>query len=457
MMRLVEKGLMFGNLIEVSSKALVGRYNRALKHLTDRETTLTEFHIDISGYSPEIGHEFGDDLYLNPNGCNQQFILLTTEQKSAPLLMSKFSTSRQILKDFIEENEDQLFALTAREAVTGELMNSVFAVTEPRDLLNINQIQIEADTVGERVAGAKTLQAKIDRFMTEDDAWWDDLLIAEMIGLAKATGNIQRNPISLKPRTYEQGNYFTSHFGGMYVFRDIKEPTLIARKRVDGLDNLPLDNVLTFADRSDVAKFLYEHGLIDLVISKRSESSAEIIRQKLDFIAIGVAAAEGENVTQVTRQDIKKFERKFADVFPAEFRGLLAIWRWAKMGGGYPRLEPEHPAYFYAFRSTQNPDRDLVNMLLAELSPLDFRQLFICHKEAFYETYRTWPDSKREFVANFLAEDYAIDKAGAREILFGSEVEARVKSGKSGAGRKGRTAFTVDPMAQPVRVKWRTK
>ena len=40
MMRLIEKGLMFGNLFEVSSSALVDRYNRALKHLTGKTTAL---------------------------------------------------------------------------------------------------------------------------------------------------------------------------------------------------------------------------------------------------------------------------------------------------------------------------------------------------------------------------------------------------------------------------------
>ena len=91
MKRLISKGLMFGNLVPVTSSALVERYNRALKHLTGKTTQLTDFHVDISGYSPEIGHELGDEHYLNPNGCNRQFILLTTEQKTAPLLNVKFS------------------------------------------------------------------------------------------------------------------------------------------------------------------------------------------------------------------------------------------------------------------------------------------------------------------------------------------------------------------------------
>ena len=73
---------MFGNLVRVDSPVLVERYNRALQHLTGKTHRQTEFHIDISGFSPEIGDELGDDLYLNPNGVNRQFILLTTEQQA---------------------------------------------------------------------------------------------------------------------------------------------------------------------------------------------------------------------------------------------------------------------------------------------------------------------------------------------------------------------------------------
>ena len=64
MKRLIDKGLMFGNLIRVDSPALVERYNRALKKLTGKVTAETEFHIDISGFSPEVGDELGDPRYL---------------------------------------------------------------------------------------------------------------------------------------------------------------------------------------------------------------------------------------------------------------------------------------------------------------------------------------------------------------------------------------------------------
>jgi len=421
MMRLIKRGLMFGNLLPVMSPALVGRYNRALKHLTGKETALTEFHIDISGYSPEIGDEFGDKLYLNPKGCNQQFVLLTPDQKTAPLLNSKFSTSRSILRNFIEENEEELFALTAREAVAGELMNSVFDITSPKDLFNINQIQVEADTIKEHVAGAEALQKKIDRFMRQDDAWWDDVLIADMIETAKKTGNIQRHPVHLSSKTYTQGNYYTSHFGGIYVFRDIEKPTVIAKKHVEGLKDLPVDTILTFDDRVGIGEFLYHNKLMELIVADKDDETAAIIRQKIDFIMIATAANNGDDLGDLTRQQLRQLERQYAVHMPPAYHDLMDIWRWATMGGAYPRLEPDNESYFYAFRSEQHDNRDLVNMLLADLCPLDFRQMFICHKEAFYETYHTWSEAKKEYVSRFLHEEYIMDKVGAREALFGDE------------------------------------
>ena len=426
MMRLVKHGLMFGNLVPVRSSALVARYNRALKHLISKETKLTEFHVDISGYSPEIGEELGDMLYLNPNGCNRQFILLSIDQKTAPILNAKFSTSRSILRNFIHENEDQLFALTAREAVAGEMMNSVYAVDAPADLLHINQVEIEADTIQSHVAEAKALQGHIDTFMTKDDAWWDDVLIADMIELAKHTGNIQRDPVKLDATTYTQGNYYTNHFGGMYVFRDVDTPTVIAKEHSEGLDNIPDVDVLLFDDHAGIAKFFAQNNLAEPIVrSQDSDAAAAILKQKIDFVIVGTAASLGEELGRngdgLSRQQIRKIGRKYAENMPPEFHGLMQIWRWAKMDGPRPKIRPDHPSYFYSLRGTQHADRDLVNMLLAELSPLDFRQLFICHKDAFYDAYREWPDGRREYVAQFLADEYAIDKAGTREALFGPE------------------------------------
>ena len=402
---------MFGNLIHVESPALIERYNRALKHLTGHQTKLTDFHIDISGYSPEIGDELGDPLYLNHAGVNRQFILLTTDQKTAPLLNAKFSTSRDILKDFIIQNERPLFALTARDAVAGELVNSVYAVDSPARLLDIRRVTIEADTTSGTVAEAQALAQDVDRFMQEEDAWFDDVLIADMISKAKRTGDVTRNPIALDLMEFEQRNFWTAHFGGLYVFQGMDHPAVISSGSKEALGKLPIKYVFDLKDRNQIAKFLEYNNLVEPIVKARGIDAAGIIRQKMDFIVVDTAQESGIDLTGATRRDIRALARRHAQDLPEEFHGLADLLRWAEDGGKWPRISSDHPAYFYTLRSADHADRDLVNMLLSELSPKDVRQLFICHKELFYQLYAGWSETKKSYVADFLEREYQVDKA----------------------------------------------
>ncbi len=421
MKRLIAAGLMFGNLIEVTSPALIERYNRALKHLTGKTTALKDFHIDISGYSPEIGDELNDDLYLNPNGCNRQFILLTTAQKDAPLLNIKFSTSRSILQQFIEKNEAQLFALTARDAVAGELQNSVYTVDTPAKLFDIRQVTVEADTIGGHVADAGKLAGLIDRFRKEPDGWRDDLLIADMITLAKKTGDVTRVPIALPAMVFQQPNFWTSHFGGLYIFRDTKQAGVISTLPKASLGAVPISPVMDITNRNQIADWLDRNGLVEPIVQARGADAGGILRQKMDFILVDAADRLQINIADANRTELRKIANRLGDALPPEFLGLAALLRWVEGGGDWPRITSEHPSYFYTLRAKQGRDRDLVNMLLAELAPMDVRQMFIVHKEVFYTQYATWSEAKRQYVADFLAREYKVDAQGARAALFGPE------------------------------------
>jgi len=418
MKRLIERGLMYGNLVHVTSSALVERYNRALEHLTGKRTALTDFHVDISGYSPEIGAEFGDRMYLNHAGVNRQFILLTLDQKRAPLLEAQFSTSRSVLRDFIEANETELFALTAQDAVAGELVNSVYDMSDPARLFDIRQIRIEADTTKETVANATKLGRMIDTFKSEPDAWYDDVLIADMITMAKKTGDVIRNPVTLKQMVFKQGNFWSAHFGGVYVFRDVEHPAVIAAGDLD-CDAVPAKHVFGMDDREAIAKFLILNDLAEPIVKARGLDAGAILQQKMDFILINHAAEAGVDLADPDRRHLRALARQFSADLPDAYHGLAALRRWAVEGGAWPRIDADHPAYFYALRAADVPDADLVNRLLAELAPLDARQLFICHKELFYDRYATWPEAKKEFVSRFLEREYLADKAGARAALFG--------------------------------------
>ena len=375
-------------------------------------------YVPISGYSPEIGFELDDQLYLNPNGCNRQFIILSTEQRHAPLLNPKFSFSRNVLREFIEKNESKLFALTTRDAVSGELQNSVIIVNTPERLLDIRRIETEADTTGGDVANARELTAKIERFKTEDDAWWDDVLIAEMIGLAKQTGDVTRNPVDLDTITIDTQSYWTALFGGIYLFRDVEHPAMIASTDVPNVKGI---EAFSIKEPNRMAAFLNLNHLVEPIVKARDTDAGPILRQKMDFIVVDAAAEAGQDLTGATRRDLRMIARSLGSKLPEAYLGLADLNRWVEAKGDWPTITSEHPAYFYTLRGGRHMYRDLVNQMLAELAPLDVRQLFICHKELFYRAYSGWSDAKKGYVADFLASEYQVDKAGTRAALFGRE------------------------------------
>lgn len=449
MMRLVRHGLMYGNLLEVDTPALVERYNAALVKLTGRETALKSFRIDLSGFAPEIGEEFEDPLYLNPNGCNRQFILLSTAQKSAPLLNAYFSTSRSILRRFITENADALFSLTARDAVIGEIENSIHRVVDVNDVLQIRHVGIDADTTTGLVADGRRLEQLVGRFNVEEDAWWDEELIDGMIGIARRTGNIVRNPSNLDRFEYDQGNFYTKHFGGLYVFHDVPHPGVVSVDPTAAGPAAEEHGFIDLADSSAITAFLSSNNLVEDVFSSEDLDAEALLRQRQDFILIDHMSHQGHDLGGVTRQDLRVALRSSIDDLPDVFHQLSDMTRWLKQGGDKPQLSPSDAAYFYTFRARPHGDRDLVNMLLAELMPHDIRHVFICHKAAFYDAYAEWSDAKREYVADFLAREYAIDKAGTRVALFGPEPSMAVDlgSGDGNDGIKRGVTAPINPVA----------
>jgi hypothetical protein len=424
MHRLINKGLMFGNLFRVDSPPLVARYNRALLSLTGKQTGLGEFHIDISGFSPEIGEELGDPSYLNPRGVNRQFILLSINQVSAPLLDAKFSHSRTIMRQFIVENKAALFTLTAKDAVAGELLNSVHSADTPVQLFDIRRITIEADTTAGTIEASERLGGMIDQFTTRPDGWFDDVLIAKMIDLAKDTGDVTRNPVRLKHMTFETPDFWTALFGGLYVFRSMDHPAVIAMGDVDALGELPVSPVVGAVERGDIATFLKLNDLVEPVAQAKSQQVADILRRKMDFMVADIASKLGADLAQTSARQMRQLARQHADALPSAWHTLSALVRWTENGAPWPRITSDDAGYFYTLRARPGRHADLVNMLLSELTPLDARQLFICHKQAFYAAYATWPDAKRDFVVEMLSKEYLADKVGTRESLFGAMPDA---------------------------------
>jgi hypothetical protein len=134
MKRLVENELIYGRLLPVDEPHLVARYNKALRAFGLPETKLEKFRIDMTGFSPEIAEELGDVQYLDPNGVNRRFVVLTPEQENLPVVHTQFSNTAGLMHEFFDGNRRAVHAVTIKDALFGEIEEPVDQVTGVEDL-----------------------------------------------------------------------------------------------------------------------------------------------------------------------------------------------------------------------------------------------------------------------------------------------------------------------------------
>jgi hypothetical protein len=224
----------------------------------------------------------------------------------------------------------------------------------------------------------------------------------------------------------------------------VKVPGVISTLARDSLGKMPISQVMDLTQRNQIADWLGRNGLVEPIVQARGMDAGAVIRQKMDFVLVDAADALGIEVGDARRTELRKIAYRLGEALPAEFKGLAALLAWVEKAGDWPRIDSQHPAYFYTLRATVGRDRDLVNMLLSELAPMDVRQMFITHKALFYASYARWSDRKRQYVADFLEREYVVDKQGARAALFGPEpgMTARAEPGAD-------TAAAVGPWGAP--------
>ena len=165
---------------------------------------------------------------------------------------------------------------------------------------------------------------------------------------------------------------------------------------------------IPITDRKALAGFLIGDGLVERIADRDDPGSRDILSEKLELIALDHAGNGGEDngVGAFDPVALRRYIQQRVDDLPPAFHGLQTVLRGIEQDQSMARIDPGDPAFFYLYRSSDHKDRDLVNHLLARLTPLDCRQLFICNKDLFYELYEGWSDAKRTLVADYLTRHY---------------------------------------------------
>lgn len=417
--------LIYGRLLTVDEPHLIERYNKALKAFGLKPTKLKSFEIDRTGFSPEIADELGDPHYLDPNEINRRFIVLSPGQVSLPVVHTAFSNTSQLMYEFLSRNARAINAATIKDVIYGEIDDSVSQIDNIEDLLSIEQVEFKVLSAEDVLGKATELRTLSDRLKSEPDAWRDDELLNRMVDLAKVTGDIRENALVPDQTVFRHNAFWTSHFGGLYIFIDADMTTVISDPDAPGFRRSRPWQVsyLSIKDAERVFEFLSSTGRLELPRASWVEASGYLEhRAEMAIRALIHMTEPKRDLEEVDKVWVQTWVHGHADLINREgsFPFLSGAKREIAQHGrlDIETMKPERR--FQVVRAKpEHPDAWLTNRLISDFVPLDFVSRYVFNKQGFYRDYDGFAPVWRKHVVATLKNTYLEDKAGFRERLYG--------------------------------------
>lgn len=417
--------LIYGRLLPVTEKHLIERYNKALVAFGLKPTKLKSFEIDRTGFSPQIADELGDPQYLDPGEVNRRFIILTPSQVDLPVVHTAFSNTSQLVYEFFDKNSRAIDALTIKDVIYGEIEDSVSRVESIDDLLSINQVEFRVLSAEDVVGKATELATLVDRLKQEPNAWRDNAMLEHMVELATVCGDIRENALVPDQVIFRHNAYWTSHFGGLYVFVDADATTVICDPSAPGFRRSRPWQVsyLSITDADKVFRFLASTNRIELPRASWIEASGYLEHRA--EMAIAGLIRESDPKGGVERLDkvwLQTWIHSHAAQISSE--GTFPFLNAAKreiVQFGQLKLDDVFPLHrFQVVRAKpDHPDAWLTNRLISDFVPADFISRYVFNKQGFYRDYEALPEGWRANIVNTLKTTYLKDKETFRARLYG--------------------------------------
>lgn len=427
MKRLVDNELIYGRLLPIDEPHLVKRYNKALEAFGVGQTALERFRIDMTGFSPEIAEELGDDQYLDPNGVNRRFIILTPDQENLPVVHTQFSNTAGLMHEFFDGNRRAVYAVTIKDALYGEIEDPIEVVTGVEDLLSIEEVHFRVMSAEDMLGKATELRELVDRLKTSRDGWRDDQMLGRMVELARETGDIRQNALVPDKLVFPHTSYWASHFGGVFIFRDDRTTTVICDSHAPGFRrSRPWEvSYIDISDHAQMFEYLSKTGRLQLPRASWVEPSGFFTHRADMAISELIRIADPEaDMARADRVWLQTWMHRNASLVAEHgiYPFLQEAMREIASTGQIKMRELRADRRLMLCRSVpDHPDQWLVNRLLARLAPFDFLTRFVFDKQGFYESYDGYSESYRSHVVDVLGKTYLSNKAALRSRLYGLE------------------------------------
>tara|TARA_R110002049_G_scaffold1498_1_gene11593 strand:+ start:17951 stop:19186 length:1236 start_codon:yes stop_codon:yes gene_type:complete len=400
--KLKQANLYRSELIPVSGK-LVERYNKCLIKLGFEPTKLSTFSIDGMGWSPEISEEKQSIHYLNNGEANPQGIIISPLQKGKPLYQPFHTFDRDIMKHIFRAHGDKINDITRDSAICLDFNQGIDAFYEPLDVLKYHIISIHFHLIDDLDALQRE-QLKLIETFHRDNNFIDENLHQQLLALAKKYGDLRDRDLNLHELQFTTDSFYTKAFGGVYVLRDFITPIVVFEDEIwykEAIKDTSHEVLIYHIWQPEMMEKLRDHVIIEcnleaVVKTKRYERIKKFEMSQL-------LKNPKHAIKEILNDPIlyKSYLNKMDIISRKKLMSVERYLEKMEMSNQYKIADIVDLKLFKALHephsSLDAKHQDLIWKLLVNVSPKDVLFWYWYDKEAFYEHFKTWDESLKDW------------------------------------------------------------
>jgi len=410
-------GLINQGLFPVTGQ-LARRYNEVLKHVFDLDCDIDSFRVDKRGLSPELAEymkkkygdriEFGEN-YLNIKSANRYMVVVSPDQKSAPLVFPQTSYEDGLYDEVYRQARHTIEYITQTGALFGELDNGINIFRSAEDLLQFRTVEISLDTLDGAVGSFFELRNLAKDLGNKGKDGLENSLNPEYIqriqSLVKKVGNIRDVEISkVFPITKEIHCFYVEFFQGVHCLRNFRNKeevkTLFISHHQETKWELG-EGIVNFD--------LHDPELIQMLHKYRFlEYDERLIDSRLREIENEAMLAAGVDIVDLTVPQRKRKIIELTATFPESWHELKDLAQQVESGsmGLDDAIKDKELKYETKVKlSTPSSKDEIINHLLAEIDPTDIRRVYEFNRRKFVTEFPKLPLNRQRYLAHALLND----------------------------------------------------
>jgi hypothetical protein len=411
MNKLKKANLYRSELIPISGK-LVERYNKCLVKLGFIPTKLSSFSIDGIGWSPEIAEEKKEIFYLNNGEANPHAILITPLQKGLPIYNPFHSFDVELMKLVFRTHSRKIQDITRDSAICIDFDQKIDVFYEPLDVLKYDEVTIRFHLI-DNLQKAKKEQLKLIEIFKKDQNFIDETIHQQLLASAKKYGDLRNRNITLDSIVYTSDSFYTKAFGGIYLLRNFITPIIIFenwesyREAIEDTTH----NVLMFHIlQPELMNQLKDHFIIECDLVK--EVSTKRYERIKKFI-FGEALQETFHPVNEILEDKMLFKSYLNKLDIKNRKKVMSVERYLEkkaINSDTKIKDVVDENFYFALHkphSSLRPNhQDLIWKLLVNIAPKDVLFWYWYDKEDFYENFKTWEETKKDWVVETICNNF---------------------------------------------------